>query len=328
MKAFLVLLVLAGGGFAAWRFWGAPKQPDPAGQPSPFATAQTPGQTTEVPGEPPAAVAETLAKADKLWDEAAAGGADPATGAKAVELGRLYTQALQAIYNVPGQSALERRIVETRLTPIGQQVFFSPNTFSGAGAGLVDVYTVQPGDSLDAIAKRTGMSYQHINKLRRRSNIEDGNIKPGETFKVIRTKENGGSSVHVDKSDFTLDVVVGGVFAKRYAISHGAPETPTPLGKTVITQIEYNPAWTAPDGIVYQPGDERNILGGVWMAFAQDGIGKSGIGIHGFTGKDGTIGAGKLVSNGCIRMGNDDVKELSYLIGRYNAGNIKVELAP
>jgi lipoprotein-anchoring transpeptidase ErfK/SrfK len=64
--------------------------------------------------------------------------------------------------------------------------------------------------------------------------------------------------------------------------------------------------WTAPDGRVYQYGDEGYQLGERWIAF-EDQPGASGIGIHG-THDEASIGT--MCSNGCLRMKNEDVIEL------------------
>ena len=45
--------------------------------------------------------------------------------------------------------------------------------------------------------------------------------KLGETLKIVHAKEPG-YDIYIDKSDFTLDIFVAGIFAKRYTIGHGA----------------------------------------------------------------------------------------------------------
>ena len=125
--------------------------------------------------------------------------------------------------------------------------------------------------------------------------------------------DNQGYAIRIDKGDYLLDCYVGGVFARRYPISHGAKETPTPLGVTKLTNRVWHPSWTLPTTHeVVQYGDPQNILGPVWMPFASEGIGQTGIGIHGFTGANGKMGA--MLSNGCIRMQNDQAEELYYTL--------------
>ena len=66
-----------------------------------------------------------------------------------------------------------------------------------------------------------------------------------------------------------------------------------------------NPTWYSPEG-VYQYGHPKNVLGTRWIGF-EDTDGLYGYGIHG-TADPGSIG--KDMSNGCIRLRNENVEEL------------------
>ncbi|MFQ5787157.1 MAG: L,D-transpeptidase, partial [Thermodesulfobacteriota bacterium] len=57
---------------------------------------------------------------------------------------------------------------------------------------------------------------------------------------------------------------------------------------------------------IYQFGDPKNVLGTRWIGF-EDKEGLYGYGIHGTTEPDSI---GKEMSNGCIRLTNEDVEEL------------------
>jgi len=348
MKPFLTLAVLVAIGAAAYFLWWKPRQATPAqgggeiGLPGPGGTV--PGLSAVTPpapgagagagsaqpaGDPvpapaaaiPAAVKADYDKAEALWKEAAAAG-DASTGRQAPVLARLYSKVLMGLYNQPGAKATEDQLVATRLQPLGAALFFTKTRYTDDA--LFAVHTVVSGDVPDRIAKQYGMSYQHLNRLRGRD-VNDSALRAGETLKVIKAKDNGGSHLHVDKSDYLLDVYVGGVFAKRYDISIGAPQTPTPLGKTQATDLVYDPPWTNPaDGEVIPPKDPRNILGGVWIAVSSEGIGQTGIGLHGYTGEDQTLR--QQASNGCLRLGNEAIKELAYLIAHPNRTPTTVEI--
>lgn len=347
---FLTFLVLVAAVASAYVFWWKPRQaaaampaPTEAGIPGPGgpaagtapgvvanppagAASATPGAApatapADAPAAVPAAVKADHDKAEALWQEAAAAG-DPTASKQAPQMARLYTKVLQALYNQPGAKALEDQLVATRLQPLGAALFFSKTRYSDDP--LFGVHTVVSGDVPDKIAKQYGMSFQQLNRLRNRD-PNDGALRAGETLKVIKTKENGGSLLRADKGDYLLDVYVGGVFAKRYDVSIGAPESPTPLGRTVVTDLVFNPPWTDPkSGEVYQPNDPRNILGGVWIALSPEGIGQTGIGLHGYTGEDQTLR--KQASNGCIRLGNEAIKELAYLIAHPNKSPTAAEI--
>lgn len=323
MKAFVALIVIAGLAAGGYVWLGKHKAaadkpaqlsipgpdgaiPGPAGQPP---GAGQPG--AQVPANPPgpsipAAVKADYDKAEALW-KAAAG--DVATAPSAPELARLYSKVLKGLYNQPGAKALEEQLVKERLTPLGTALFFSKARYDDS---LFEAHVVVAGDVPDKLAKQYGMSYQQLNRLRGRD-VNDSSLRLGETLKLIREKESGGSFLHVDKGDFCLDAYVGGIFARRYDVSIGAPESPTPLGLTKVVNLVFNPKWKDPkSGQEYPPGDSHNILGGVWIALSPDGINETGIGLHGYTGEDQTLR--RQASNGCVRLGNEAIKELAYLI--------------
>lgn len=339
---YLTFIMLIAAVASAYVFWWKPRQataalpapsesviPGPGGQSAgnaPGVAATSPSATVgggeaQPPAAVPAAVKADYDKAEALWKEAGAAG-NVVTAKSAPQIARLYSTVLQALYNQPGAKALEDQLVETRLTPLGTALFFTKTRYSDDP--LFGVHSVVSGDVPDKIAKSYGMSYQQLNRLRNRD-INDAALRAGETLKVIKTKENGGCLLHADKSDYYVDAYVGGVFARRYDISIGAPESPTPLGKTQVTDLVFDPPWTDPkSGEVYQPKDPRNILGGVWIALSPEGIGQTGIGLHGYTGEDQTLR--QQASNGCLRLGNEAIKELAYLIAHPNRTPTTVEI--
>ena len=337
MKPFVTLVVLVAVVSAAYVYWWKPRQaasampaPSAAGIPGPGAAAgSVPGVAAPVPGSSaaiptavagdqapaavPAAVKADYDKAEALWQTAVAAG-DVVTSPSAPQIARLYSKVLQGLYNQPGAKALEDQLVTTRLTPLGSALFFTKTRYPDDV--LFGVHSVVGGDNPDRIAKQNGMSSQQLNRLRNRD-LNDGALRVGETLKVVKAKENGGCLLHADKSDYYVDVYVGGIFARRYDVSIGAAQSPTPVGKTQVTDLVFDPPWTDPkSGEVYPPKDPRNILGGVWIALSSEGIGQTGIGLHGYTGEDQT--SRKQASNGCIRLGNEAIKELAYLIAHPN----------
>ncbi len=152
------------------------------------------------------------------------------------------------------------------------------------------------------------MSQQFLNRLRGRNDPNDEHLQVGEVLKVVAVKDKG-FLLHIDKGHFCMDCFVGGLFAKRYPISHGSKETPTPVGKAHVTVREWHPDWTHPTTHqVIHYGEPGHILGPMWLALDAQELGQEGIGIHGYTGEN--AGPGKLASSGCIRLLNDDAIEL------------------
>jgi lipoprotein-anchoring transpeptidase ErfK/SrfK len=167
-------------------------------------------------------------------------------------------------------------------------------------------YVIQPGDSLDRIARQNKTTVDLIRKMNK---VENNLIYPGGRLLLPAAP----FVVQVDKSARTLDLTMNGKVFKRYVVGLGV-NGKTPLGgfKTVVHQT--NPDWTPPGGGVIPFGDPRNILGTRWMSI-QDSTRPDikGFGIHGTPLRD-SIGA--ETSNGCIRMLNEDVEELFMLIPR------------
>ena len=167
-------------------------------------------------------------------------------------------------------------------------------------------YVIQPGDSLDKIAR----SHKTTVDLLRKMNKIDGNlIYPGVSIQVPAAP----FTVNVDKSDTVLDLTMNGKLFKRYVVGLGKfGKTPVGTFTTVVHQT--NPDWTSPSGGIIPFGDPRNVLGTRWMSI-QDSTRPEirGFGIHGTSERDSI---GSETSNGCVRMLNEDVEELFMLIPR------------
>ena len=250
--------------------------------------------------EAPAAVKGLLSQADAAWDK----DHGDVTAPDAPQIALLYSQVLQGLYNQPGQHARESQLVETRLTPLGQSLFFTRTRYNDDPTGTFSSHVTAPGESPDAIARHYGMSQQFLNRLRGHT-ANDGNLNIGDALKVVNVRDKGGFLLHISKSDFILDCYVGGIFAKRYAISQGSKATPTPVGKAHVVVREWHPDWTSPTTHqVLHYGDPGHILGPMWLALNAQELGQEGIGIHGYTGEN--TATGQYASNGCVRLPNDD----------------------
>jgi lipoprotein-anchoring transpeptidase ErfK/SrfK len=95
----------------------------------------------------------------------------------------------------------------------------------------------------------------------------------------------------VDLSQFRLYLLDGDVVVHEYPVGIGTVATTTPSGEYLIVNKEPNPG--GPFGVY-------------WL-----GLSKRHYGIHG-TNNPASIG--KRVSHGCIRMHNEDVRELAKLV--------------
>jgi lipoprotein-anchoring transpeptidase ErfK/SrfK len=157
---------------------------------------------------------------------------------------------------------------------------------------------VKAGDSLARIAKKYNISYAFIMRINNKSRTL---IKIGERLKILK----GEISLLVDKSDYTLTILLNGHYIKQYPVGIGKSDK-TPVGEFIVDNKLVNPTWYAPEEGVYPFGHPKNVLGTRWIGF-EDKNDLYGYGIHGTADPDSI---GKDMSNGCIRMKNEDVEEL------------------
>lgn len=155
------------------------------------------------------------------------------------------------------------------------------------------MYEVRPGDSLHKIAKKYGTTVELIKKCNR---LEGDIIRPGMTLKIVK----GEFDVLIDKSQKILFLKMDGNVFKAYRIAVGR-EGITPEGEFQIINKLENPTWYY-NGREIPYGDPDNLLGARWI-----GINKQGYGIHGTTEK---LDITKQTTSGCVRMTNEEVREL------------------
>ena len=100
--------------------------------------------------------------------------------------------------------------------------------------------------------------------------------------------------------DHKLALLEGDRVTKIYDVAVGAEVSPSPSGDYQIAKRLENPTYCKP-GVVIGPG-ANNPLGPRWI-----GLSVKGFGIHGTNQPDSI---GKNASHGCIRLRNQDIKDL------------------
>jgi len=270
--------------------------PEPAAQPAeaaPTGTVVVPtvsetgaSETTGSPTTQPSATTPGVSGND--WERAMSLIGEGET----FEARALLTRCLLAAAEGP-----ERERIRQKLDELNAVLFFSRSPSPDC-----EFFTVQPGDTLAALAKRCGKDYYYVGLIQRINNVDPARLRVGYSLKVPK----GRFSALVQKSAHRLIVLLDGHYIKEYSVGLGAPTSPTPEDTFRIVSKEVNPNWYAPDGQVYKFGHPKNILGTRWIGFEAKGPYRS-YGIHG-TSDPSSIG--KDVSNGCIRMLNSDVEEL------------------
>jgi len=176
---------------------------------------------------------------------------------------------------------------------LGIKLLFSPEPIEES-----ITYEVKAGESLTSIAKQFGTT---IDLIKASNSLNGETIRVGQKLKIIK----GEFKIEVNVSNNILSLFLSGKLVKTYPVATASKDRNTPLGEFKIINRIIEPTWYAPDG-VYPYGDPKNIIGTRWM-----GINEPGYGIHG-TSDPSSIG--KYVSQGCIRMYNQDVEELFKIV--------------
>ena len=110
-------------------------------------------------------------------------------------------------------------------------------------------------------------------------------------------------------SDKRVYVYRGDALEASYPVAIGRPGWETPTGEFSVFSQLVDPGWTNPlTGEVMAPGP-GNPLGERWIAFWTDGT--NAIGFHGTPNRDSV---GQAASHGCVRMYNEDVRQLYEMV--------------
>jgi lipoprotein-anchoring transpeptidase ErfK/SrfK len=214
-----------------------------------------------------------------------------------------YSLALQS--NISKEKISE---IKGKLNELNKKLVFSSFPTQDS-----TIYTVKPGDTLNAISKKykveAGSENIALGHIRRINNLKSTNIHPNNKLKIITNP----ISARISKTTLTLTLYVNKDFIKEYPVGVGNPDkgNDTPVGTFTIGSKLIHPPWykKMPDGLKEKIpyGDRRNVLGTRWIGFKES----PQLGIHGTTMPE-TIG--KKISDGCIRMYNQDVEEIYDLL--------------
>lgn len=181
---------------------------------------------------------------------------------------------------------------QKKIDDINIKLLFSPKLTPKSA-----LYEIKPGDTLTKIAKEFKTTPDLI---KRSNNLKDDVINPGKKIKVWKAP----FSILVDKSQNILILKSDEEIIKTYVVSTGKDNS-TPVGTFKITSKLVNPTWFKA-GAVVPSGSPENILGTRWL-----GIDKPSYGIHGTTEPQSL---GRQVTQGCVRMNNQDVEELYVIV--------------
>lgn len=187
--------------------------------------------------------------------------------------------------------------------------------FGAAKCEDLEIHEVVTGDVLSKIAKKYKPLHEQYGFLMLLNNMQ----KPDETLRLGRKMKvpKGTWSIVADKSLFTLWLCYEGAPFRSYKIAIGT-EDKTPAAVFTVGNKNPKPAWYPPSEMIADfkkqgvpipvpYGHAKNPLGEYWIAL--DHSDYQGFGIHG-TNEPKSIGT--KASNGCLRMGNDDLMWIAW----------------
>lgn len=167
--------------------------------------------------------------------------------------------------------------------------------------------TVEKGDSLISIRKRVLKDHPELllctGLIERANGLRGGVVHPGQVLRI--PTERAHMLVALD-AHWTL-YLLGGEVAGAWEVGVGKAGSETRAGNYYVGEKSTEPMWFRPGHKPVPFGDPENPLGTRWISWrAPDGT-ASGLGFHG-TKEPGSIG--QDLSQGCVRMLNQDVEEL------------------
>ena len=281
----------------------APPDITPATPPTPPIT-QAIQQTREA--VPPPTEVRSSADAMSLYNQADQRLADgDPVGGRALLSRLLFSPDLKL-------SASDATVIRNRLTEVNQKLVFSPEVF--ANDPLAERHVVQSGELLASIGVKYKVPYQLLEIV---NNMKARNLQADRPIKVIR----GPIHARVLKHQFLMDLYAYGtdglpVYLNSFRVGLGQDDK-TPVGQWALTKGEkvVNPDWRDDLTNEYYPSnDPKNPIGEFWMAIhgTDDNTkSKTGFGIHGTIEPDSI---GTQASRGCIRLADDDIEKLFYML--------------
>jgi lipoprotein-anchoring transpeptidase ErfK/SrfK len=203
-----------------------------------------------------------------------------------------------------------------RLAPYAARAFLGPERLPGMERLGLALHPLQRGELPGAVARRNRIGPGLLAFLNER--YDERKLRAGQQLKVLDLASRPLQIV-VDRSNYRLAAWRGQegggwTLVAYWPVGLGAPESPTPPGRTRVVERVRDPEWTHPvSGEVIPPRDPRNLLGGYWIALDAGPLGKAGIGLHGFTGATPADWIEQPASNGCVRLRQADVERLFHL---------------
>lgn len=203
------------------------------------------------------------------------------------------------------------------LTQLADMTFFRGDVYDNDP--YTSAYRVSRGDVLQKIVEREHLMLSSL-FISRINNITPGKLPVGQLIKLIR----GPVHAVVNKSQFTMDLYLAQegqpkAFFKRLTVGVGKNDS-TPVGSWLVVRKVSHAHWSPPPSATQNHpiawGEEGYPLGkeGYWIALQgtdENTRTRTGYGLHG-TNEPESVG--KAASLGCVRMADDDIELVYWLL--------------
>lgn len=174
--------------------------------------------------------------------------------------------------------------------------------------GTDQIHTVAPGDDLFTVSHGYGLGLDHV-AFANRMPVKLA-LTPGQQLTIplrrVLPKNPPANGMVLNVPERGIFLFKGGRFVKFYPVAVGRLDFKTPRGSYKVIEKQKDPTWVPPawanlGGKPIGPG-KTNPLGDRWI-----GLSATRVGIH---GTQSPYSIGDVVSHGCLRMYQEQVREL------------------
>lgn len=219
-------------------------------------------------------------------------------------------------------SAADADAVRQRLAEVNRELLWTRQITDG---DTITKPFQNDGKYLSQIGVQHRVPYQLLERI---NNMDARNLQKDQIIKVIQ----GPLHARVSKTRFVMDVYAIDaqgmpVFVQSFPVGLGKN---TPMGNWEVIKGSkvQNPSWKDElNGDYFASDDPENPIGEYWIAIEgldDDNRDKRGFGIHGTIEPDSI---GKEESRGCIRLLDDDIEMVYYMLTDHSQGST-VQIVP